>query len=232
MKHRIYPFKWLSSVFGIISISLLTIISGCNTDPSFIFAPPPDIDNFSVSSYSTSDTVDNAILEIDLAKVLIKDIKVNVSGAGENNFKTGPYVMLFALNSLVSTVDTGYLAPGTYDKIKFEIHKPNSNETIPDPEFRDSLGTYSVIVKGRFNGTPFVYKSKKSAHLILTFPSLITVTESIKTNTTLSVNPYTWFINGGIYLDPSLPGNENTIDNNIKASFKAFKDDDKNGIPD
>jgi hypothetical protein len=226
------PLNRLTILLGILMISLFTAISGCNTDPNYIFAPPPDIDNFGVSSHSTSDTTDNAIIEIDIAKVLIKDIKVNVSGSGENNFKTGPYVMYLGLNSAVNVIDTGYLTAGTYDKLKFEIHKPNSNETIPDPEFRDSLDTYSVIVKGRFNGIPFTYKSKKSAHLFLTFPSGIIVTESGKTNVTISVNPYTWFIDGGVYLDPAVPGNENTIDNNIKDSFKAFKDDDKNGMPD
>ena len=232
MNYNYKPSRWLSVLFCILSVSLLAFISGCNTDPNYIFAPPPDIDNFGVSSYSTSDTVDSGILEIDLAKVLIKDIKVNVSGSGESNFKTGPYVMILGLNSIVNTIDTGYLPAGTYDKLKVEIHKPKNNDPIPDPEFRDSLGTYSVIVKGRFNGIGFTYKSKKTANLILTFPDAIIVTESGKTNVTVSVNPYTWFIQSGIYLDPSLPGNENTIDNNIKDSFKAFKDDDKNGIPD
>lgn len=232
MKHKNHPLNWLSVVIGFLTIILVTIVSGCNTDPNYIFAPPPDIDNFGVSSHSTPDTTDSGILEIDMAKVLIKDIKVNVSGSGENNFKTGPYVMYLGLNSAVNVIDTGYLLAATYDKIKVEIHKPNSNETIPDPEFRDSLDTYSVIVKGRFNGLPFTYKSKKSAHLFLTFPNEIIVTESLKTNVTISVNPYTWFIESGVYLDPAVPGNENTIDNNIKDSFKAFKDDDKNGMPD
>ena len=117
-------------------------------------------------------------------------------------------------------------------KIKFEIHKPNNNDPIPDPEFRDAQGNYSVIAKGSYNGVPFIYKSKKSAHQILSFPNNLVITESAKTNVTLKVNPYTWFISNGVYLDPTDTANENDIDNNIKDSFKAFKDDDKNGIPD
>ena len=219
-------------LFGIVVLGLLVLfqfLQGCNDD---IFAPPPDVDNFGISTYSTADTVDNDILVLDSVKILIKDIKVIVADTNGNNFKTGPYVLYLNLNSSVNGIDTGYLSAGTYQKIKFEIHKPNNNDPIPDPEFRDSAGNYSAIAKGRFNGISFVYKSKKSAHQFLTFPTGIVITNEGKTNVTLSVNPYTWFIKNGLYLDPNLPANENDIDNNIKDSFKAFKDDDKNGIPD
>ncbi len=229
-KIRSYQYTLL---FGVLLLIAL-FIYGCNNSPNYIIAPPPDIDNFGVSAYSTPDTFDavGGTLELDSVKILIKDIKVIDRSNGENNFKTGPFVMYLGLNYFVNTIDTGYIPEGTYDKIKFEIHKPNNNDPLPDPEFRDSLGNYSVIAKGRYNGLPFVYKSKKSAHQFLTFPDSIVVTAIGKTNVTLSVNPYTWFISNGIYLDPNLPANENDIDNNIKDSFKAFKDDDKNGIPD
>lgn len=229
-KTRYYKY---TLAFGSVLL-LVLFLYGCNNSPNHIIAPPPDIDNFGVSAYSTPDTFDaiGGTLELDSVKILIKDIKVIDQGNSENNFKTGPYVMYLGLNYFVNTIDTGYIPEGTYDKIKFEIHKPNNNDPLPDPEFRDSLGNYSVIAKGRYNGLPFVYKSKKSAHQFLTLPDSIIVTAIGKTNVTLSVNPYTWFISNGMYLDPNLPANENDIDNNIKDSFKAFKDDDKNGIPD
>ena len=50
------------------------------------------------------------------------------------------------------------------------------------------------------------------------------------------VRPYIWFLKNGAYLDPRDPANSNDIDNNIKDNiknnFKAFKDDDRNGLPD
>jgi hypothetical protein len=50
------------------------------------------------------------------------------------------------------------------------------------------------------------------------------------------VRPYIWFIKNDVYLDPRDPANSNDIDNNIKDNiknnFKAFKDNDRNGIPD
>ncbi len=222
----------LTFIFGISLILLFVFGTGCNTNPNMIIAPPPDIDNFGVSSYSTSDTAlsDNNILVLDSAKILIKDIKL--AGGGEGSFVTGPYVVYLGLDSRVTTIDTGYLQPGTYTVIKFEIHKPNANDPIPDPEFIDTEGTYSVIAKGRYNGLPFVYKSKRNVNEILTMPNSIIVTETGQTNVTLKVSPYTWFIDGGAFLDPTDPSNESHIDNNIRDSFEAFKDDDKNGIPD
>src|SRR5205085_6573219 len=123
------------------------------------------------------------------------------------------------------------------DKVQFEVHKLNSNETVPDPEFNDGSNTNSVIAKGSYNGIRFVFKSDKSAKQKLNFPNALVVTTT-STNITLRISPYIWFIdqNTSLYLDPNDPNNHNAIDDNIKdnikANFKAFKDDDKNGIPD
>ena len=222
--------RTLLLMFGGLALILVLFISGCSDSPVNSSAG----DNLELSSYNsaTADNTGGDVLVLTSAKVLIRDIKLNVSGSGENNFKTGPYVLYLDLNSSVNTMTAGIIPEGTYDKIKFEIHKPNNNDSIPDPEFRDELGNYSVIVRGTFNGTAFTYKSKKSAHQMLNINNELVMTETGKTNVTLTVDPYSWFLSGGVYLDPSIASNENDIDNNIKASFKAIIDKDKNGIPD
>lgn len=221
-----------SIVLGII-LTLVIFVTGCSD--SQVTNSTGNNDNLEVSSFSTSNTNNDLagdILILNSAKILIKDIKLNTSDSEENNFKTGPFVMDLYLNSSVNVIATGMIPAGAYDRIKFEIHKPNNNEIIPDPEFRDGSGNYSVIVRGSFNGNPFIYKSKKSAHQFLGMNEELIITAFGKTNVTLMVEPYTWFIKDGVLLDPDLPANENDIDNNIKDSFKAFKDNDKNGIPD
>lgn len=66
----------------------------------------------------------------------------------------------------------------------------------------------------------------------------LVVTSEGKTNVTLQVKPYIWFINQstGTYMDPRDPSNsseiDNNIENNIKHNFRCFKDNDRNGIPD
>ena len=198
-------------------------------------------DNVTFGYSSTPDTVDHiGILVLDTVKILLKDIKLNVASTSDStNFKTGPFVLNLNLNSpaVVNGIGSAHIPPGTYDKVQFEVHKLNSNETVPDPEFNDGSNTYSVIAKGSYNGIRFVFKSDKSAKQKLNFPNALVVTTT-STNITLRISPYIWFIdqNTSLYLDPNDPNNHNAIDDNIKdnikANFKAFKDDDKNGIPD
>lgn len=200
-------------------------------------APGPG-ENLSFSSLSSNDSAgDNQnYFVLDTVKILIKDIKLNVSGGNEKNFKVGPFVLFLNFSSGVNHIGTSIIPPGVYDKVKFEIHKLQDNEAIPDPEFADANGRYSVIVKGWYYGKYFVYKSTKSAHQILHFPADLPITEQVMQNITLVVSPYIWFIRDFVYMDPSDAANTNDIDNNIKDNiknnFKSFKDNDKNGLPD
>lgn len=196
------------------------------------------VNNVEVSYTSTTDTVDNSgVLIIDTAKILLKDIKLNVAGStGEKNFKTGNYVLYLILDARVMTIGSAYIPVGTYDKVNFEIHKLQDNETPPDPDFVDANGRYSTVAKGTYNGTPFIFKSDISASQKIRMTNELVVTET-SSNITLKVEPYIWFINAaGQYMDPNDPGNHNEIENNIKdnvkGNFKSFKDNDKNGIPD
>ncbi|HEY5534403.1 MAG TPA: hypothetical protein VIL99_05660 [Ignavibacteria bacterium] len=205
----------------------------------------PAIDNFELSYTSSRDTVltdASNILILDTVKILLKDIKLNVASTGDSsNFKVGPYVLFLNLTSSnltssVNSIGTGFIPAGSYDKIQFEVHKLETNETPPDPDFRDSLGNYSVVVKGRFNGTPFVYKSTKSAKQKINYPTIVTLYTETKTNVTLLIRPQIWFMKDNDYLDPNNTANWSDIDNNIKdnikGNFKAFKDNNKDGIPD
>ncbi len=62
---------------------------------------------------------------------------------------------------------------------------------------------------------------------------LCIIDDNMSVNLTITVNPYSWFFEDGVYLDPSDPSNESEIEMNIEHSFKdAFKDNNKDGIPD
>ena len=200
----------------------------------------PQADNLSFSVTSSADSIGDFqnILILDTVKILLKEIKLNVANVNQDstNFKVGPFVLFLNLSSSINFISSAIIPAGSYDKIKFEVHKLNDNEAVPDPEFADANGRYSVIVKGWYLGNYFVYKSTKSAHQKLSFPTAISITSDYISNVTMIVKPYIWFIENGIYIDPRDPVNSNDIDNNIKdninQNFKAFKDNDKNGLPD
>ena len=227
--------KLIKFFLPVIAICILAFANGCNEDT---VAPPSD--NMDVSYMSSGDSIggDIGILVLDTVKLLIKDIKLNVANSTEDstNFKVGPYVLYLNMMSNVNIVSTGIIPAGTYDKVRFQVHKLENSEPVPDPDFEDVNGRYSVVVKGRYAGIAFVFKSDKSAHQKITFPGHLQVSVSGKSNITLHVKPYIWFIKNGIYLDPMDPGNMNDIENNIKTNingnFKVFVDNDYNGIPD
>ncbi|HMQ68798.1 MAG TPA: hypothetical protein PKA90_07490 [Ignavibacteria bacterium] len=233
MKTRII--KRIPQLFIIMILTGIVILSGCsNEDPVTTQA-----DNLEFNYTGSRDTAESSgALILDTVKILLKDIKLNVSNNNNDsmNFRTGPYVLYLYLNSPVNFMDAGFLPEGTYDRVKFMIHKLNDNESVPDPEFADAGGRYSVIVKGSYLGIPFIYKSAKSAHQILAFPNSLFLSPSGKTNITLKVLPYIWFIKNGVYMDPADESNRNDIDNNIKNNinnnFRIFIDNDNNGIPD
>ena len=228
--------KLIKFFLPVIALCILAFANGCNQDA----VTPTQADNLEFSYMSSGDSVggDIGILVLDTVKVLIKDIKLNVANSAEDstNFKVGPYVLYLNMISNVNFISTGFIPEGTYDKVRFQIHKLENSEPVPDPDFEDVNGRYSVVVKGRYAGISFVFKSDKSAHQKITFPGNLHSSLTGRSNITLHVKPYIWFIKNGLYLDPRDPANLNDIENNIKtninANFKIFVDNDKNGQPD
>lgn len=176
-------------------------------------------------------------IELDTIKILIRDIKIkSKSGTDSTSIKVGPFVVKLNLTGTTTDFAIGGIPANSYDRIKFEIHKIEASETLSDPEFREGTDEslrYSVIVKGKYNTIPFIYKSRKSAKQDLHLETPVTVDENGVANLTITVDPFTWFADGINTLDPTDPSNESVIDNNIKESFKkAFRDNNHDGNED
>ena len=98
------------------------------------------------------------------------------------------------------------------------------------------LAGVSVLVQGTFNGKAFTYTGSPKAELEASFNPPLTVTTT-GVNLTVNVDLATWFrASGGALVDPSTanPGgvNANAVADNIKRSFKAFRDDNHDGHDD
>lgn len=173
---------------------------------------------------------------LDTVKILLKDIKFRQATGDSLNVKVGPMVVFLNLNGIPTEFAAGIVMAGNYDKIKFRLHKPEAGDVLTDTEFIAGPGgelRYSVIVKGTYNGVPFIYKSTKTATQEVNLKNYVNLTAEVKTNVTLSVDVNSWFYKDGVVLDPNNIANQNDIDNNIKDSFKkAFRDANKDGIAD
>lgn len=198
--------------------------------------------NFSLSFGSPNSLQKTAAdsLQLTEVKILLRDIKLEQESAskttggdhhGEGDevvVMVGPVVVHLNLTGMTTDFIVSDIPAGTYNEIRFKIHRPDVTETPPDPEFVDSQDTtkrYSVIVKGTYNSVPFVYKSSKSAQQKLRLDQPLVVEDNTSTNLTITVDPYTWFYDDGNLLDPTDTNNMHEIDHNISASFRnAFRD--------
>lgn len=203
--------------------------------------------NFSSGSGLSKTSVD--ALELTEVKILLRDVKLerddeedfeSDSLTDENDdeeyVKAGPFVVNLNLSGMTTDFAVTGIPAGVYEEVKFKIHQIEGSEIPPDPEFKDgddNSKRYSVIVKGNYNGEPFVYKSRKSAHQHLELNPPLSIEENTGVSLTITVDPYSWFYKNGVLLNPNDSSNINDIDNNIAQSFKkAFKDDDDDGEED
>lgn len=173
-------------------------------------------------------------LVITEAKALITEVDVEISSTNKS-WHREMFVINFDVSGSLRTALTSRMPKGTFNKIKFNVHKPEDNQTPPDPEFKTGNSgnqRFSFIVKGTYNGTPFVYKSRKSMNIVLNFQTATNIASG-NSNLTMIVDKMKWFTVNGVIVDPMSSTYEDEIEDNIKSSFKKiFRDDDKNGIPD
>jgi hypothetical protein len=98
------------------------------------------------------------------------------------------------------------------------------------------LAGVSVRVEGTYNGKAFVYTGAPETGIETSFTPALAVDAS-PVNLTVHVDLSTWFrTQSGALIDPTtaVPGGANAalVSDNIRRSFRAFHDDDRNGHDD
>lgn len=224
---------------------LLFVISGCDTTNS----TNDDTTSLSLSlavqnaNQTTDNTTQSSHLAITEAKILIRKIELESDleddGIADDslNFETGPMAVNLNLDGSLNPISVNEVPAGRYDEIEFEIHKPEDNETPPDPDFK--IGTsgderFSVIVRGIYNGQDFLYRSTENMEQEIELGSPLVIEERQgNINVTLTIDLSRWFVDeNGNNLDPTLEDNRDEIDESIKRSFEAYEDNDEDGEED
>jgi hypothetical protein len=134
---------------------------------------------------------------------------------------TGGVTQVFAITDLPE---------GTYDELKFKIHKLAGHQSLGDADFDGKEA--SVVVSGkRADGSGFTFTAKLSDQQKLHGPFV--VGGDAPSNITLSIDPKRWFVDGsGAFLEPGDEANRDEIERNMKSSIDAFDDDDHDGFDD
>jgi hypothetical protein len=178
-------------------------------------------------------------LRVVLSEVKLEGTASTDAGTGEEiEFKTAPVLLDLAGASLdngtTQQITLSNVKSGTYREIKFKIHKPSQSDSgvTADAALATMAGLHaSIIVEGTIDG---------SANQVL-FTSAVEAQQQVEGTfnfaegdhaLTLNLDATTWFGTAASRLDPRVAGNRSAIENNIKASFKAFQDDDHNGHED
>jgi len=220
-----------------LAVFAVMIIAGCSND---VISPagnsPNSSDNLTLSVMSDENFTDANEIIITEAKCLIGEVELETEPSSSSiNLPLNPFVVNLNSFSSAQLIASVNIPQGAYKKIKFQIHKPEDNETPQDPEFKTGESgnqRFSVIIKGTYNGNSFIYRSRKSVNLIFSLNNLLTVGETSR-NLTFLINSSQWFTNNNTTIDPRNSSFEDIIDDNIKNSFKRiFRDDNRDGQPD
>ena len=183
-------------------------------------------------SASTTNTTPPAATGVSLTRirVALRDLELRSrDGSKRAEIALGPVVIDLGAADLTSAgvqkVLDSTVPAGTYDKIKFEIHRLQAADKVAGADDLVKADA-SILIDGTFNGTAFQFATALEAEQELEGKFVI---DSTSQNITLNFDPSKWFVSGTTPLDPSDPANKLAIEANIEASLAAFQDDDESG---
>ncbi len=232
-----------------ISIILLSVfLFSCSETTDFSSKP-----YVKVIAEMNSNVVSNAMMTIknpdvqanDIDSIVIKDFRIllsrlkfqaktgdNDSNADEHEMKAGPFVLQLDSTGTSFTLANGEIPTGTYSKIKFELHRFDSNELTQwtdAPVYGDfaTKDRYSVIIDGVIFEEDlqeeFTFNATVTANLMLDFEPEIVFEEGVDYTIVLEIDPNSAFVGKDGILDPRIQKDANDIENAIKSAFKALK---------
>ncbi|HKG94534.1 MAG TPA: hypothetical protein VKA84_21650 [Gemmatimonadaceae bacterium] len=155
-----------------------------------------------------------------------------------DEIEQGPVLVELPLGGEAVTSFDVSVPAGSYRELELKLDKPD-DDTQRDRAFAAShpeLSRASVRVEGTYNGRAFVYTSRVRSEMELEFSPPIVV-DAAGTNVTVRIDVTGWFkSSSGALIDPQSANaggaNEATVAANIRASFMAFGDDDRDGRSD
>lgn len=228
------PFRSYLTVVAVLAVCG-SFLAGCKDLGS---GPEDTVENVQLSIQAAESVLhkpSHEVLHLTSVKVLIKRIVFSQAQSDDSaDVYTGPLVVNLNLEGTMTTLAVTRVRAGVYDRVRFVLHKPEDDEVLSDPAFRTGSSgdeRFSVVITGLYHETPFTFTFRESARQELRMGTPMEVPESGVVNVTLKIDPYIWFQDNGLFLDPVVQGKQ--VDDRIKASFAtAFRDNDRNGDPD
>ncbi len=192
-------------------------------------------------------TLGGNTLVIDRVQLVLREVALKrARGTGDcssssdsddcEELEIGPFLLDLPLGGGIARPVSIVVDTGTFRELEFEVHKPEDDGR--DREFlalHPDFARVSIRVAGTFNGTPFVFLSDLDVEQEIDLVPSLVVGEAASTNLTLSVDLGRWFLNAlrTTLVNPGSANkggaNEGLVKDNIKQSFEAFEDNDRDG---
>lgn len=209
------------------------------------------------TSHSVSVTSGSDVLVIDRVQLVLARMELQRAGAtcaataaaGDDavneqecaELELAPSVVDLPVDGSVASVMSVNVPAGTYTSLEAQVRAVRSdgdhgNGSQAFLSAHPDLAGVSVVVTGTLNGTPFTYRGAPRAELETIFNPPLAV-DATPVNLTVHADVTTWFkTQSGSVIDPSTANaggaNAGVVSDNIRRSFKAFRDDDRNGHDD
>jgi uncharacterized membrane protein YgcG len=167
------------------------------------------------------------------------DVNDQSNGSGHDHgceaLEVAPMLADLPVDSAVVSAFHTDIPAGTYTALEAKLEPARGHDggaaafLAANPTFAG----VSVRVTGTYNGQAFVYNGAPRAHLEMEFNPPLTVADA-GANVTVHADLTQWFRDGaGFLVDPSTANNGGVnatlVANNIQQSFRAFRDDRRDG---
>lgn len=194
-----------------------------------------------------SDTIILTSVQIVLREIELKAVGGSVCDSAQGHddceeIEFGPTLLDLPLGAGAERQLTVAIDTGSYGKIEFEIHAPETGDSADDAfvALNPAFDGISIRVVGTYNGIAFIYTSDLDVEQEYSFNPPLTVTETTGASVTLFVNLAAWFDNGDLQnpglIDPASANQggalEGEVKSNIESSLNAFEDEDQDGEDD
>jgi hypothetical protein len=208
------------------------------------------------SSRSITATSGADVLVINKAQLVFARVELQLAGAtcnssedagdGDHNndnscaeLELAPSVVDLPVTGAIATALNVTVPAGTYSAFEAKIRPVDSKRGAGSAAFltaHPELAGVSVRVEGTFNGKAFTYTGAPRAELESVFNPPLAVADK-GANITINVDLANWFkTSSGVLIDPATANaggtNATLVAANIRKSFRAFRDDDRDGRDD
>jgi hypothetical protein len=150
------------------------------------------------------------------------------------NLRLGPLLLDPPLSDGAQSSFSVDLPVGTYRELELQIHKLTGSSAdaallAANPDFAG----VSIQVTGTFNGAPFTFTTDLTSEVETEFTTPIEVKAASTTMLTLQLDVRGWFVaqGGAALLSPLTLTQQSRqrVEQNIRSSFHAFEDEDRDG---